>query len=239
MQPSSRATSPPTPDDDRPRTATRVSPAGFTLVELLVVTTIIGLLLALAANGLRTSQQATGLTGAARQLTDALGLARSESIARNTVVRVSLTTHAPGTDPDTESASAVALWAWDHQTESFQPISTWEPLPAGTTLLETIPDVIRAAPFAAERPALVRGADLMTDPAALATFPVPGGGEALYPHVEFLPDGRARIQGVADRRILLALATATAAAPDDGFIGSNWAHLVIDRHTGRTSIHRP
>lgn len=231
------------PPDHRHPPTTRLKPprrrpaAGFTLVELLVVTAIMSVLLALAANGLRTAQQATGVTGAARQLSDALGLARSEAIARNTVVRVALTAGAE--DTDAGHASAVALWAWDHQTESFQPLSGWLPLPDGTTLLATIPDVIRAAPFAAERPALVRGTDLMADPAALGAFYSPDGGQESWPHVDFLPDGRARIHGVADRRILLALAPASAAASDDEFAGSNWAHLVIDRHTGRTSTHRP
>jgi len=63
-------------------TSNAKSSAGFTAVELLVTLTIVGVMLALAAPGLRTLTLNQGVKSAAFDLFSALEYARSEAIKR-------------------------------------------------------------------------------------------------------------------------------------------------------------
>jgi type IV fimbrial biogenesis protein FimT len=121
-------------------------PAGFTLPELLIVLTIVGVLLAAGMPSLRTYTQNQQLASAANTFLGALNLARSEAVRRGS--RVDL---APREGGKWESGWVVFVNKPGDGNLQFDTgdelIYSHEKLPAGLTMATTLSD--KSAPYIA------------------------------------------------------------------------------------------
>jgi len=108
---------------------------GFTLVELLVVITIIALLTSMSVLGLKSIVGDAGLTGAGNQMSQFFSFARQEAISKNTCVAIAVLT-----TPNVGSAQYRVLSAWELVTPSdgtpsyWIQASKWQTLPQGITV---------------------------------------------------------------------------------------------------------
>lgn len=225
-----------------PRTHTT---RGFSLVELLAVIAMISILLGLTMPAVR------GLTGSSlnigvRKMADLLNLARSEAIARHSVVRFAVVTDWPG-KPEA-ALRKVSLWNWDAELEQFVQLSNWEEFPEGLTFESYLPEYIKGAGYASADGSTVRG-DYVLDPTFpdAAEFSIPSpDGPITARFVEFLPSGNAKIPGGNARRAIFVAVPGFASG--DGELtytaASNgqpttWAQVNLDTLTGRIQVLQP
>ena len=83
--------------------AHRLPPGGFTLIELMIALSLIGILLALAAPSLQEAMMSIRITGHTNDLMGDLAVARSEAVKRNIPVVLCSST-------DGQACSAGASW---------------------------------------------------------------------------------------------------------------------------------
>ena len=225
-----------------PRTYTT---RGFSLVELLAVVAMMSLLLGLTVPAVR-SISGSSLNVGVRKVADLLNLARSEAIARHSVVRFAVVTDWPG-KPEAALRKA-SLWNWDPELEQFVPLSDWEELPEGLTFESYLPEYIKRADYASADGSTVRG-DSVLDPgfsqAAEFTIPSPDGTITAR-FVEFLPSGNAKIPGGNARRAIFVTVPGftsengelTYTVASDG-VPTTWAQVNLDTLTGRVQVLQP
>src|ERR1039457_6253592 len=113
--------------------------AGFTLIEMLTVIVIIAIILGIGVPTFTNLMKSGGLTGASREVANALGLARQYAITHRTTTQVVFSysgTLVPLINADTtnrcpwyQSYAVVDVKAGTY-------ISKWEHLPMGTVFLD-------------------------------------------------------------------------------------------------------
>jgi prepilin-type N-terminal cleavage/methylation domain-containing protein len=226
-----------------PRTHTT---RGFSLVELLAVIAMISVLLGLTVPAVRGFTSSSSLNTGVRKMADLLNLARSEAIARHSVVRFAVVTDWPG-KPEAALRKA-SLWNWDPELEQFVQLTNWEELPQGLTFETYLPEYIKGADYASVDGSTVRG-DSVLDPefSGAAEFSIPSpDGTITARFVEFLPSGNARIPGGNARRAIFV--TVPAFASGDGELTytaasdgqpTTWAQVNLDTLTGRIQVLQP
>jgi prepilin-type N-terminal cleavage/methylation domain-containing protein len=222
--------------------------AGFTLIELLSVVAIITLGAGLATSAVQGLASSGGLKTGARVLAGMLTVARSEAIARHTVVRFAVAM--PEQGDGGRGLRRVGLWAWDNEAEIFIPISKWEELPMGVVLEPQFPEYLKAAGYAAGDSTIVQG-DCILDAkfGASAEYVFRTAQEEVKArYFEFLPSGNLRVPGGRSRQAVL-VATEGYLPPSSpeqlvytkrGDGGpANWAQINIDSLTGRVRLYQP
>lgn len=225
----------------------RFGSRAFTLIELLAVVAVVALVTGLTVPAVQSLNGGSHLQAGANQFVDLLGLARSEAIARHTVVRFAVARDWGGrTDRNLRKYS---LWAWDAELQRFLQIYDWQEFPAGIALDPGNGDYLRTAAYGKSDKATVRG-DLVLSPdfADHAEFADgPGGDPVTMRYVEFLPSGTMRFPG-GERRQAIFIATLgtpnrtgtelTYASQADG-VPRNWAQINVDQLTGRARMYQP
>jgi prepilin-type N-terminal cleavage/methylation domain-containing protein len=128
----------------------RGSKSGFTLLEIIVVLAILAVfsIPAMTSSG-------TGLSTAAEQVSGALAFARSEAIAKRTVVRFGIATAWNKNDP--AEYRKYSLWAWDRKEERYVQIQNWETLPQGLVFETKRPRYFGKAAYAKQDASSSRG----------------------------------------------------------------------------------
>jgi prepilin-type N-terminal cleavage/methylation domain-containing protein len=103
---------------------------GFTLIEMLVVIVVVGILVALAVPAATNLMKSGGLSGAAREVSNTLGLARQYAITHRTTTCVVFPFSGPGADvaPLYQSYAVYDLGSANY-------ISKWEHLPLGVVFM--------------------------------------------------------------------------------------------------------
>jgi hypothetical protein len=215
------------------------------MIELL---TVMGLISVLAGVSLPAIKGVTGsrsLSTGAAELAGWLNTARSEAIARHTVVRFMI---ARQWDSRTNAnLRRLSLWAWDAEAQNFFPISKWEELPEGIILEPKVPDYLANAAYAQADPSVVRGDSVLTESFRTAEFAAGTQAEPLSArYIEFLPSGTARVPGSSARRLIYV---ATPGFQRGGEIvhttnagdgrPTDWAQINVDTFTGRARVYLP
>lgn len=226
------------------RSAARRS--GFSFIELLSVVALLAMVTGFATPALQALTGAGTLNSGVQSFAGALNLARSEAIARHTVVRFAVVKDWPG-NPEA-SFRRFSLWAWDAEAQHFFQFSEWSDLPTGVVLEPTLPDYVKTATYAGEDASSVRG-DAVLDSDVLEDAEFTDGPESepvTMRYVEFLPSGTARVTGGKSRSAIFVATPGrlmpsgeVAHAAQDGGRPKNWAQINLDTLTGRTRVYQP
>ena len=221
----------------------RSSRRGFTLLEIVVVLAIVAILAVFAVPAMVSS--GTNVSTGAEQVTATLAFARSEAIAKRTVVRFGIVT---GWD-ENESAEyrKYSLWAWDRAQERYRQIQNWETLPQGLVFETRRPKYIARADYAKADPSSSRG-DYVTGGEENVFTASSQSSPVQVHYLEFKPSGRAGIEGGDMRNILFSIVPGTlhggsfskvAYSPQENGKPNDWAQFNIDTLTGRVRYYRP
>jgi prepilin-type N-terminal cleavage/methylation domain-containing protein len=187
----------------------------FTLIEVLTVTIIVGILLAVGIPSMNSLIKSGGLTSATRQVANSLGLARQYAITRRTTTRVVFPYQAAATTSMWfQSYSVVAS---NRSLQAWQYVGRWEFLPAGTTFRNT------------------GVGSVTTLSASLLPFPANGSSTVTMAYIEFNPTGAATQDG--------ALTISEGYADNAGVpvytSSANISTLSVDSLVGRIKVARP
>ena len=205
----------------------------FSLMELLVVLTVLGLLAALAAPGLLTIKS-TSLSAAGVEFSGFLNLCRSKAIAERTSVRLAIVTRSPNPD---DAYRKYAGWKWDKRSESYVQYSEWRFLPVDAEFEKEMPDYIAKSSYADSEKSVVEGDYVLDEGLDNQSEEVAGDGETLQiQYLTFSPSGRAYVEGAEKRNLILVI---RESGEHDKQYVNNWFHFTVDTLTGRARIYRP
>ncbi len=156
--------------------------AGFTLIEMLTVIVIIVIILSIGIPAFTNLMKSGGLSGASREVANALGLARQYAITHRTTTRVVFPYS--GTVGTTVLATNLAPWYQSYavlDVGASAYISKWEHLPLGTVFMDN--NVTLATP----PPCL----DTLNLTPMSFPFPYTNSPAATLAYIEFQPTGGA------------------------------------------------
>jgi uncharacterized protein (TIGR02596 family) len=186
---------------------------GFTLLEILVATTVVLILLCLSVAGYTRFIEATAVSGAAQMVSDALTEARQDAVAQNGTIEVRFYAASGG-----NAYNALQL-RW-HNADGTTP-------PAAPAILLPAEAVIDAT--------AVHSSLVTTNsqtPAADATDPRLDGLTRCF---HFLPDGSTDL--AASGKWTLTVRAASQSDPANFPV--NWACVEVDSVTGHVQVYRP
>ncbi len=238
----------PPPSTSSRRTLVRAE--GFTLVEMLAVMGIIALLTALVVPAVTSLNKSNALNNAGRLFTDLLSSARSEAIARRTVVRLEMATTWP--DP-TFNYRKMALTAATLNAAgtayTYRQIGKWETLDDGVVF--EIHDPLANAPADSSVYLFNAGSGVPLGDAGSLTF---AGTTVPTVYVAFSATGalieqqppsslpvpiRARVvEGVLGAATAITY-THRASGSTSGYPASNWLDVRVNDLIGRIEVGRP
>lgn len=224
--------------------------AAFSLIELVAVMAIITLVAGFTVPALKGITGGNSVDAGAAELSDLLTLARSEAIARHTIVLFVVPTEWPGLETQANLRRA-SLWAWQPANAHYWQITPWQELPVGLVLETGVPSYVLSASYAQQDASTVQGSCVLAndvhDFAANASFPAQTwSGIISTRYIEFLPTGAASIPGSSDRQAIFvasqgytdATLQITHTAQINGH-PANWAQVNVDTLTGHVHIYRP
>jgi prepilin-type N-terminal cleavage/methylation domain-containing protein len=224
--------------------------AAFSLIELVAVMAIISLVAGFTVPALKGITGGNAVDAGAVELSDLLTLARSEAIARHTIVRFVVATGWTGLETQANLRRA-SLWAWQPANAQYWQITPWQELPAGLVLEPGLPNYVLSAGYARQDASTVQGGCVLAndahDFATTASFPAQTySGIISTRYIEFLPTGAASIPGSSDRQAIFVAAQGytdatlqiTHTAQANGH-AANWAQVNVDTLTGHVHIYRP
>jgi len=229
---------------------TRRRTKGFTLIEMLTVLVIIGILLAATLPAVTHLMKSSGLTVAAREVSDTLSLARQYAITHRTVTRVvfpcSLTTLAAWSATGTNQAPSYQSYAVLEFGATTNYISKWEFLPVGTVFMSDGPQppLIGTLPPSLDANMLSARLQFPTNTDSVLT--VANSGTLAY--IEFGPTGAATALangGSCSFTITEGLVNGTNVtltsinSNTSGKTLANYATFTVDPLVGRIQVTRP
>jgi len=208
----------------------RVS-TGFTLIEILVVITIIAILLAITGSSFTGAMRGMAITNAGNKVTQMCEAARQRAMATNVLTAVVLVTNAD----DPEDGRAMMVMEYPPGGSAWKQVSEWESLPNGTTVDLNSTTTYNSfvtdrspLPFASGDSVKFRGAPLSTTQYAARVF-VPSGG---------LLDTNQRSQlQVVDGESVNG--STTYSKSTTGGVPDNYYRVTILGATGKTKVERP
>lgn len=231
----------------RPAARKAAAISAFSLIGLMSVMAVVTVFAGLSVPALKGLTGANAVDASAGKLSGLLTLARSEAIARHTIVRFVVATDWSGQGQEA-NLRRVSLWAWHADAGRFLQLTNWEDLPVGVIIERQLPEYIRAAQYAADDASTVRGSSVLDEDSGTDTkFSSAAGTDQISGRfIEFLPSGSARLPGSAERRAIFVATQGfadanqriTYTAQTNG-APTNWAQVNVDTLTGRTHIYRP
>ncbi len=208
---------------------------GFTLVELLVVITVISILLAFSAPALFSGLQASRLGGAGERMLSTISEAQQLAFSQNCTVELQIYSYATGID-DQVAFRSCRLFKVTNDSSGKEKV-------ASTGAFYNFPEGVRIVENATLSPAFA--GSLLMD-----TQKNSGANEAKYAALRFLPDGTCRKVGTAaggqsSLQFLSLSASYFTLVDDDGSeyggdqMPKNFYTIQVDPYTGKARSYRP
>lgn len=193
---------------------------GFSMIELLVVITVMSILVALGTPSLLTSRRANALTSAGNRFVDTLALARQAAASRNTVTCLILVDG----DSSVERRQVVGVLEFDQASSQWKPLVSWVRMPEATRIVDlgTSDDLVTSENTAIALAPLnfeVRGK-------------IPEAGS--YSTVLFYPEGSIATGNAFSRRF-----SARAIEDEANATPANFYDVVINTDTSAYHVVRP
>ncbi len=210
--------------------------AGFSLVELLTVLTIISILSAATIPAMQSVLQSTKITQGGQILTEQINLARQIASARNTTVQVRLIKLAQVQNAAATGYNAVQLWGAPSGSTQSVALGQMAILPAAVVISE---DTSNYSKLLASGTGAVVTSSTMSVPA----------GTASYIYFSVMPSGVIPVNNVTTAEttemtgaylsVVGSSYGSSSAAP--GAVGAPQNYLVVQMnpHTGSTLVYRP
>lgn len=215
---------------------------GYTMVEMLAVISVVAVLSGISIPAMQSPTAAVSLSTSAREFSNLISLARSEAIARHTVIRFAVANDVK--DGSNTQMRKASLWEWNDESQKYVQLTAWQKLPEGVAVEPELPEYIRSASYAQADGASVRGA-YVTEESGDTPFTTPDGDTRMS-YIEFLPSGTARVADRSDRNRNAIFVLAPASVNPDGSLlyhqgreAANWAQVNVDTLTGRVRLYRP
>jgi len=202
----------------------------FTLVEMLVVVTVIGLLLALAGAGLGGAMQGMAMTNAGNKVTQVIDAARQRAMTANVLTAVVLVTNSG----EAEDGRALTVIEYPPGGSAWTQYSEWDLLPEGVTIdlnnndYGSFVNSKDPLPFFSSDSVKYKTKSLTPDQFTVRVF-VPSGG--------LLDSSQASQLQVVDGLNDNGTTTYTKALVNN--IPANYYRVTILGSTGKTKIERP
>ncbi len=187
----------------------RPTARAFSLVELLVVISVLAILMTASVPALLSSQRSSALTHAGNTVADLANLARQTAQSKNTFSALVI-----GTKPSPTAKQALAVMEYDSNSESWKPTINWIRLSEAAQVDDTTPVASQFAPTNVA----MGGANL-----AASDFTT----------LLFYPDGRMDNGGNAMRQIRAHLTS------DKATNANNFYDVVVNGNTSAVRIVRP
>ncbi|MFV1994074.1 MAG: Tfp pilus assembly protein FimT/FimU [Verrucomicrobiales bacterium] len=219
--------------------------AGFTLFEILAVLMVMAVLAGFSLPALIGVMGSRSLKVAAREVSNVLVLARTQAIARHTLVRFVVVDSWPGEQG--LPRSRYALWIWDEGAEDFELLSEWERLPTGLFFEPSMPAYALRSSYAMRDANTVYGDYLLGRGEAKFVRSFEGRAVSMD-FIDFLPTGAARLQQGEKYRAMVVFSEGiddpsgvgvVYTNPDETRGGpGNWVQMNIEKLTGRVQIYQ-
>lgn len=219
-----------------PRNTTSAASRAFTLVELLVVITVISILLAFSAPALFSGLGASRLGGAGERMLSGLSEAQQTAFSQNCAVEVQFYVYGGELDSK-EAFRGYRIFKVSNT------VTTGEEVVAGTAAITNLPEGVYISAEESLSPALSGGR--VPD-----TLKNSGVSDASYAAIRFLPDGTCRkvtgsASGVATLSFLPLSQCYFTLLEDDGKeysaseLPKNFFTIQTDPFTGKSRSYRP
>jgi uncharacterized protein (TIGR02596 family) len=220
--------------------------AAFTLIEMLVVVTIIVLLLAFSTPALMRTMQATRVTSAGDALMGAISEAQQTAFAQNLPVELRFFKYPEGLD----TAMNFRSYQTFKITQQFQDDGSIDEKPVPTGNLVRMTDNVIIVPDASLSPILTPAGGDMPDTRDGSSVGYSGVSDARYNALRFMPDGTCRSVGATTS----GMAALTFNSLPDSFLTvtsesgqsitadnlpKNFYTIQIDPFTGKARNYKP
>lgn len=204
------------------------SSAGFSVVELLTVVTLLGVLAGIGSISLKGNAGASRLATASTQSANLFESARETAILRKSPVAIALF------PADSNSPAALTAFEYQPSSQTWSRISRWEKLPTGVIFDPSASTDINSA--LVENSPQVSPALPTTDYAGSARSAGVSGG---YAYLVFLPNGSLLQQHSKLSLVRFVEGIGDSATFRHTGSAENFVDLVINPTTGRIKIVRP
>jgi prepilin-type N-terminal cleavage/methylation domain-containing protein len=205
---------------------------GFTLIEMLTVIVIIVIVLSIGVPAFTNLMKSGGLSGASREVANALGLARQYAITHRTTTRVVF----PYSGTTGTASTNLAPWYQSYAVLDVKAgayVSKWEHLPLGTVFM----DSGSAIDASVGNPPSI---DTLGPPAPLP-FPYANSGPFTLAYIEFQPTGAASQNGVLTitEGFISGGTAVTPTSKTSSNTLANQSIISVDNIIGRIKVFRP
>jgi len=226
-----------------PQPIRRLQTRAFSLVELLVVISVLAILMSASIPALLSSQRASALTQAGNAIVDLTNLARETAQSKNTITALILVTKT-----SVQIQQAVAVLEYDAMGENWKTATGWIRLPLNAAVVDfggdAIPDANQKA-LALDAPAYILKSlkvdgksvyDLLGQTPRIVASPDASNNSASA--IIFYPDGRMQNGTAAIRQLSTRFVTDKLDDKQSSTL-PNYYDVVVNGNTSAVRVVRP
>ncbi len=215
----------------------RLRRSGFSLMELIVVMSVIAIIFSIGANSLRSPGSSYQLVNASNMVSGLMNQARAYAISHNTQAALFVSVSADPRFPDQEYRT-VSVWFRNADLGGdWQQLSPWQALPDGI-IIDPTPESSTTGEYYFDSSALPNEAEVESR-----------GNTMAVRFVRFNSHGAVNFDGLSSPLLAVRMRLVNGYLEDSvvrytgaqgaDFTAVNWAEVSTDGLTGRVQHHRP